>query len=64
VDVDAQEPRAANALTVGGSVIFPAAFSRTRALLEARGFRVAPLDISELQRAEAGLTCSSLIFDA
>jgi dimethylargininase len=64
VDVDAHEPHAANALAVGGSVIFPAAFPRTRALLEARGFRVMPLDISELQKAEAGLTCSSLLFEA
>ena len=43
---------------------FPASFPRTRARVEARGFTVAVLDISELQKAESGLTCSSLLFDA
>ena len=63
IDVAPEEPHAANALAIGGTVIFPASFPRTRARLEARGFPVAPLDISELQKAESGLTCSSLLFD-
>ena len=64
VDVDANEPHAANALAIGGTVVFPASFPKTRAILERRGFDVTPLDISELQKAEAGLTCSSLLFEA
>lgn len=64
VDVDPSEPHAANALALSGTVVFPASFPRTRARIEARGFRVMSLDISELQKAESGLTCSSLIFDA
>jgi dimethylargininase len=64
IDVDPREPHAANALTLGNTVIFPASFPRTRARLEARDFDVTPLDISELQKAESGLTCSSLIFEA
>jgi dimethylargininase len=64
IDVAAEEPHAANALAIGSTVIFPASFPRTRARLEARGFHVTPLDISELQKAESGLTCSSLLFDA
>lgn len=64
VDVDPGEPRAGNVLTVAGVAIFPSAFPRTRERIEARGFRVTTLDISELQKAEAALTCSSLIFDA
>ena len=64
VDVDAAEPHAGNALAFGGTVIFPASFARTRRRIEARGFQVTSLDISELQKAESGLTCSSLIFDA
>ena len=64
IDVDPQEPHAANALLLGDTVIFPASFPLTRARLRARGFEVAPLDISELQKAESGLTCSSLLFDA
>jgi dimethylargininase len=64
VDVDPGEPHAGNALAVSGNIIFPASFERTRARIESRGFGVTPLDISELQKAESGLTCSSLLFDA
>ena len=64
IDVAPEEPHAANALLIGSTVIFPAAFPRTRARLEASGFEVSPIDISELQKAESGLTCSSLLFDA
>src|SRR6266481_1354215 len=63
VDVDPAEPPAANALALGSTVIFPASFPRTRAHIETRGFSVTPLDISELQKAESGLTCSSLLFE-
>lgn len=64
IDVDAQEPHAANALAFDNNVILPTSFPLTRARLEAHGFEVTPLDISELQKAESGLTCSSLLFDA
>ena len=63
IDVDLSEPHAANALAFGGTVIFPASFPRTRARIEAAGFHVTALDISELQKAESGLTCSSLLFE-
>jgi len=64
VDVDPAEPHAGNALAIGETVVFPASFPKTRAQIEAQGFLVVPLDISELQKAESGLTCSSLIFDS
>jgi len=64
IDVDPGEPHAANALAFGGTIIFPASFPHTRARIESRGIHVTPLDISELQKAESGLTCSSLIFHA
>jgi dimethylargininase len=64
IDVDPTEAHAANALALGETVIFPASFPRTRSHIESRGFHVTPLDISELQKAESGLTCSSLLFDA
>ena len=64
LDVAPMEPHAGNALTLSGTVIFPASFPRTCARIEARGFTVVTLDISELQKAESGLTCSSLLFDA
>src|SRR5271169_1520649 len=64
VDVDASEPHAGNALTIGETVVFPASFPKTRERIIVQGFRVESLDISELQKAESGLTCSSLIFQA
>jgi dimethylargininase len=64
LDVDLGESHAGNALAVGDSVIFPASFPKTRASIEAHGFKVLPLDIGELQKAESGLTCSSLLFEA
>jgi dimethylargininase len=64
VDVDPAEPHAGNALAIGDAVIFPASFPKTREKIEARGFKVHSLDISELQKAESGLTCSSLLFEA
>lgn len=62
VDVDPAEPHAGNALALADTVIFPASFPLTRARVQARGFHVTSLDISELQKAESGLTCSSLLF--
>jgi dimethylargininase len=63
LDVPDEEPGAANALLVQDVVIIPASFPKTHALLEQRGFRVQTTDLSELQKAEAGVTCTSLIFN-
>lgn len=64
VDVEPSEPHGGNALAIGETVIFPASFPKTLARIEAQGFQVFPLDIRELQKAESGLTCSSLVFEA
>jgi dimethylargininase len=64
IDVAAEEPHAANALAFRNTAIVPASFPLTGARIAARGFEVMPLDISELQKAESGLTCSSLLFQA
>jgi dimethylargininase len=64
IPVDKAEPGAANALTVKELVLLPETFPHTRTRLEKQGFRVKTLDISELQKAEAGLTCMSIIFSA
>ena len=64
IDVDPSEPHAGNALTIGETVVFPTSFPKTRERIEARGFKVVSLDISELQKAESALTCSSLLFES
>ena len=62
LDVPEEEPAAANVLRIHDTIVMPASFPRTRALLEARGLKVRPVEVSELQKAEAGVTCCSLIF--
>ena len=59
--VDPAEPHAANALALGGAVIHPAHHPRTRARLEAEGLRAEPITMTELTKAEAGVTCCSLL---
>lgn len=55
------EAFAANALRVGERLLYPSAYPRTAERLRAVGFDVEELDVSELEKAEAGLTCMSLI---
>jgi dimethylargininase len=61
IDVDEREPFAANVLRVNDNLICAAAADRTRERLEARGFSVVPVDVSELAKAEAGVTCCSIM---
>jgi len=63
LDVPGDEPRGANALRIGATVLLPAAFPRTCDLLERSGFQVRRIDNSELLKAEAGVTCTSLLFE-
>jgi dimethylargininase len=63
IEVDPAEPFAANALRVGDVVVHPAGFVATQERLEARSIAVAPVDLSELAKAEGGVTCCSLLFD-
>ncbi|MGA2130912.1 MAG: arginine deiminase family protein [Bryobacteraceae bacterium] len=63
IDVAANEPGAADVLAIGETIIIPASFPQTARILETAGWRVLPLDVSELQKAEAGVTCMSLIFN-
>lgn len=61
IDVDPSEPSAANALLVGGKVIYSAACPRTRRRLLDWGIDVISVDVSEIEKAEGGVTCCSLI---
>lgn len=60
--VDPDEPHAANALRVAGSILYPASCPRTADSLERRGFRLRRLDMSETEKAEGGVTCCSILF--
>ena len=57
-----EEPDSANVLRVGPVVCVQAGFPRAAELISRFVERVEIIDTSELRKAEAGLTCSSIIF--
>ena len=61
--VPPEEPFAANVVRAGNRLLMAAGSPGTAALLRDNGFSVVELDLSELQKAEAGGTCMSLIAD-
>ena len=61
IDVSPEEPRGANALFVDGPVVYPDDFPRTADLLDRAGISVRPVNVSELAKAEGGVTCCSLL---
>jgi dimethylargininase len=63
VSVANTEPAAANVLRIGDTVLMPASFPRTEEMLHRAGFTIKTIDISELIKAEAAITCSSVIFE-
>lgn len=64
IDVHPDEPLAANVLRIDETLLCAAAAPRTRERLGAKGFAVESVDVSELAKAEAGVTCCSLILYA
>ena len=62
VPVAAGEPFGANALLAGGRVFLAASAPATRRKLAALGFETDSLDTSEFEKAEAALTCLSLLW--
>ncbi len=62
IDVDPDEPHAANALRIGDGVVYPASFPRTRQRIVDAGVAITTVDLSELQKAEGATTCCSLVF--
>ena len=63
IDVPNDEPSAADVLPIGDTLLVPANFIHTRESLEGQGIKVRPVGVSELQKAEAGVTCMSLVFN-
>jgi dimethylargininase len=59
--VDPAEPAAANCVRAADRLIVPSGNPNTAERLRSRGFHVVEVDVSELQKAESGVTCMSLI---
>lgn len=62
LEVDPREPFGANAVAVGGRVLFPASAPRTAERVAGAGFDVVLVDLSELEKMEGGPTCLSIRF--
>ena len=63
LNVDADEPFAANTVWLGERVLYSASFPRTAQLLRNAGIDVRLVDMSETEKAEGAVTCCSVIFD-
>jgi dimethylargininase len=63
VEVDPEEPAAANILSLPGGAIYPSHFPRTRGRLESAGIPLALVDATEVAKAEGAVTCCSLVFE-
>ena len=61
IPVDPAEPFAANALPLGQTIVHPEEFPRTRQRIISTGLRVEPVPVSELAKAEGGITCCSIL---
>jgi dimethylargininase len=61
IEVHPDEPFAANALLVGDAVLYPARHGATRRRLEERGLDVRTVAADELEKAEGGVTCCSIL---
>lgn len=64
IEVDPDEPHAANVVRINNALLMPASFPRTSQRLRDTGFEVGVVDVSELQKAEGAVTCCSLLFRA
>jgi dimethylargininase len=62
IEVHPDEPFAANALRIGDALVYGANHPRTRARIEAQCARIVDVDMSELAKAEGGVSCCSVVF--
>jgi dimethylargininase len=62
MSVAQSEPHAANVVRIGDAILMPSSFPATQALIQAAGFTVHTVDVSELQKAEGAVTCCSVLF--
>ncbi len=64
VDLPPAEPDGGNVLAIDASALLPTAYPRTGDLLERLGWTTSRIDCSELLKAESGVTCGSIVFEA
>jgi dimethylargininase len=62
--VNVAEPFAANVLRLPDRILTSTAYPATAEVIRGLGHRVAMVDVSELHKAESGLTCMGLLFES
>ncbi|MEE8468445.1 MAG: arginine deiminase-related protein [Planctomycetota bacterium] len=62
LEVDPSEPFGANVLKVGEILLCSASYPRTNQRLSAAGYELRVLELDELHKMEAAVTCPSLVF--
>lgn len=62
IEVATHEPWGANVVRLSDTLLVNAAYVDTNERIASLGYAIDPLDISEFGKAEAGLTCMSLLF--
>lgn len=63
VEVDPEEPHAANALCIGNAVVYAAAYPRTLERMAKFVAKIECVDVSELAKAEGAVTCCSVVVE-
>lgn len=64
IEVPADEPWGANVLRLPDRILVSSSYPRTADLVKDLGHSVVPVAVSELHKAEAGITCMSLVFES
>ncbi len=62
MEVNPEEAYAANCIWVNDRIIMPAGFPATQNMLESTGFDVLPVEVTEFQKLDGGVSCLSLRF--
>jgi dimethylargininase len=60
IETPAGEERSANLLRLNDTILVGADYSRTIELLDGRAPKIAPLEVAEIRKIDAGLSCLSL----
>lgn len=61
IEIKPEDAYAANCLVIGSTVIMPAGFKRVEETLQEIGLHPRPVNMSEFEKADGGVTCLSLI---
>ena len=62
IEIGDDESYAANCVWINGTVLVAAGFPKAKEAFEAHGLKTLPLDMSEFQKLDGGLSCLSLRF--